>query len=333
MGDPAGIGPEIIVKLAARREDFSESPVFVIGDAGTLRRAAAVAGTDVTIRLVESVREVSAFENTRTTLAVLQTGPEVPADLPFGRVDAVAGAASHAYVVRAAELALGGEVSAIVTAPINKAALKSAGVSGPGHTEILAEQSGTREFAMMLVTDHLRVLLVSVHVALAEAVRAITPENERRAIRFAYDACRSFGIDRPRIAVAGLNPHTGEDGMFGNEEIAVIAPAVAWSRALRLNVSGPYSADTVFMRARQGHFDVVVAQYHDQGLIPLKLLGIDQGANITIGLPFVRTSVDHGTAFDIAGKGTANHASLEYALRQARRLIASRSLTAPATSG
>ncbi|WP_233630839.1 4-hydroxythreonine-4-phosphate dehydrogenase PdxA [Delftia sp. S66] len=255
------------------------------------------------------------------TVFVLQTGGPLPEDLAWGRIDARAGAACHAYIQRGIDLALAGEVAGLVTAPIHKEALRAAGCPHPGHTEMLAERSGTRDFAMMLANDELRVLLVSIHVPLQQAIAAVTPDNELRAIRLAHRACRAFGIARPRVAVAGLNPHAGENGLFGDEDRSVIIPAIAAARAEGIDANGPWPGDTVFMRARRGEFDVVVAQYHDQGLIPVKYLGVEQGVNITVGLPFVRTSVDHGTAFDIAGTGRADHASLACALRQAAAMV------------
>jgi 4-hydroxythreonine-4-phosphate dehydrogenase len=240
------------------------------------------------------------------------------------------GHASHAYVQRAIDDALAGRLSAIVTAPINKAAWAEAGIRHAGHTDLLAERAGVADFAMMLANDVLRVVLVSIHVPLADAVCAVTPSAERRAIRLAHQAGRDFGVATPRIAVAGLNPHAGEDGSIGREDAEIIAPAIAQARAEGIDATGPWPGDTVFMRARRGEFDVVVAQYHDQGLIPIKYLGLDDGVNITLGLPFVRTSPDHGTAFDIAWKGVANQASLRAAVRQAARLAA-RTSHAPGT--
>jgi 4-hydroxythreonine-4-phosphate dehydrogenase len=210
-----------------------------------------------------------------------------------------------------------------VTAPLSKEAMKAAGLTYPGHTEILADKSGTSDFAMMLANDELRVILVTIHVALRQAIELVTRERVLRTIHLAERACRAYGIKRPRIAVAGLNPHAGEGGMFGTEDDSEIAPAVGDARRQGIDASGPWPGDTIFMRARRGEFDIVVAQYHDQGLIPVKYLGIEQGVNVTVGLPFVRTSVDHGTAFDIAGLGKADHASLRYALDQAVRLAES----------
>jgi 4-hydroxythreonine-4-phosphate dehydrogenase len=314
MGDPAGIGPEIIAKLFA---EGSPAPAVVVGDAGILRRAVALLGVAVEVVKIETPAQAVGGAGRIEVLAV----GALPLDLPFGRIDARAGAAAFAYINRAIDEVQAGRLSGIVTAPINKAAMNAAGIDYPGHTEILAERAGVTDYAMMLANDELRVLLVSIHVSLADAIRAVTVENERRAIRLADLAGRQFGIARPRVAVAGLNPHAGEGGMFGREDDAIIAPAVAQARAEGIDVTGPLSGDTVFMRARRGEFDVVVAQYHDQGLIPVKYLGLDQGVNITVGLPFVRTSVDHGTAFDIAGTGQASAASLRYAILQAAAMM------------
>ncbi len=313
MGDPSGIGPEIIAKL------FHESPAaraVVIGDATIMQRAVDLIGVGMFVRRVAHPSEAVFAPNTIEVVAETQ----LPADLPFGQVDARAGKAAYTYIERAIDYTLQGSIGAIVTAPIHKEALKLAGVNYPGHTEILADRTGTSNFTMMLASDELRVVLVTIHLSLAEAIRRVTVEAELNAIRLAHEACRRFGIVSPQIAVAGLNPHAGEHGLFGREEIDAIAPAIALARAEGIDATGPWPGDTIFMRARRGEFDVVVAQYHDQGLIPVKYLGIDQGVNITLGLPFVRTSVDHGTAFDIAGTGKADHRSLRCALDQAVRL-------------
>lgn len=314
MGDPAGIGPEIVVKLWA---EGLPHPAVVFGDTAILRRAAKLLQAPVEIVEIDSARA------TRGGAGRIEVVPvtALPNDLPFGRIDARAGAAAYAYIDRAIAAVQAGEIAAIVTAPINKMAMHEAGIDYPGHTEILAERAGTTDYAMMLANQELRVLLVSIHVPLVEAVRMVTIENELRAIRLAHRAGLQFGISRPRIAVAGLNPHAGEGGMFGAEDDAIIAPAVAMARQEGIAVSGPLSGDTVFMRARMGEFDVVVAQYHDQGLIPVKYLGLDEGVNITVGLPFIRTSVDHGTAFEIAGTGQANAASLRAAVEQAAAML------------
>jgi 4-hydroxythreonine-4-phosphate dehydrogenase len=317
MGDPAGIGPEIIARLFA---EGTPASAIVIGDAGILRRAVALLGLPLEVVEVETPDSAKGGAG---RIEVLPVGA-LPPDLPFGRIDARAGAAAFAYISRAIDEVQAGRISAIVTAPINKAAMNAAGIDYPGHTEILAERAGTSDYAMMLANDELRVLLVSIHVSLSDAIRMVTVENELRAIRLADLAGRQFGIARPRVAVAGLNPHAGEGGMFGEEDDAIIAPAVARARGEGIAVSGPLSGDTVFMRARRGEFDIVVAQYHDQGLIPVKYLGLDHGVNITVGLPFVRTSVDHGTAFEIAGTGEASAASLRYALIQAAAMVTGR---------
>ena len=314
MGDPAGVGPEIVVKLAA---EGLPHPAVVFGDASILLRAAKLLKAPVEIVEIESARAALGGAGRIEVVPVSR----LPADLPFGRIDAQAGAAAYAYIDRAIAAVQAGEISAIVTAPINKMAMHEAGIDYPGHTEILAERAGTTDYAMMLANKELRVLLVSIHVPLSEAVRMVTVENELRAIRLAHRAGLQFGIARPRIGVAGLNPHAGEGGMFGTEDDAIIAPAVAIARGEGIEVAGPLSGDTIFMRARQGEFDVVVAQYHDQGLIPVKYLGLDEGVNITVGLPFVRTSVDHGTAFEIAGKGVASAASLRAAVEQAAAML------------
>ncbi len=316
MGDPCGIGPEIVVRL------FAEGPgarCLVIGDAQMLRRAADVTGCAVTVAPILQPEEARCAPAGR--IDVICTS-DLPADFPCGWVDARAGAAAFTYITRAIDEALAGRIGAIVTAPISKQALHEAGIRYPGHTEILAELSGTRDYAMMLANRDLRVLLVSIHVSLANAMRAVTPEAELRAIRLADAAIRRFGIARLRVAVAGLNPHAGEDGLFGREDMDIVAPAIALARAEGIDASGPWPGDTVFMRARQGAFDGVVAQYYDQGLIPVKYLGLDEAVNITVGLPFVRTSVDHGTAFDLAGTGRASHASLRAAVAQAAAMTA-----------
>ncbi|MET7466539.1 4-hydroxythreonine-4-phosphate dehydrogenase PdxA [Nonomuraea sp. NPDC005501] len=314
MGDPAGIGPEIALKLVADRR--CDVPVLIIGDAGVLTRARASSGLDVPIRTVASAQDCA----DATGVAQVLAETAMPHDLPWGRVDGRAGKAAYRYVAKGVELARDDQIAALVTAPINKEALRLGGHSYPGHTEILAELSGADEYAMMMANDELRVVLVTIHHALRDAIDSITPEAVRRAIRLTHDALRRAGITAPRIAVAGLNPHAGENGLMGREDLDIIAPAVQRARVAGIDASGPWPADTVFLRARTGEFDAVVAQYHDQGLIPVKYLGLERGVNITIGLPFVRTSVDHGTAFDIAGKGVASHASLLTALDHARTL-------------
>ncbi len=319
MGDPAGIGPEIAAKVFA--EGGLHGHVLVVGDAGTMRRAISLIGADMS---VHPIHDVSAARFEPETIDVLDVGG-VPPGLEYGFIDARAGAASFAFVERAIADAIAGRIDAIVTAPIHKEAWRAAGVSYPGHTELLAYRTEVRNFAMMLFNDELRVVLVSIHVPLRDAIGLVTRTNVLRTIRLADRAARELGVAAPRVAVAGLNPHAGEGGQFGREDLDIIAPAIAAARESGIDATGPWSPDTVFMQARAGKFDIVVAQYHDQGLIPVKYLGVDNGVNVTVGLPFVRTSVDHGTAFDIAGKGIADHASLKIAIEHAVRMAVSRS--------
>lgn len=313
MGDAAGIGPEIALKCVIQG---CEAPLVVYGNARRLSDVAHALGMNVHIHRIDDVRDARFAAG---TLDVVERGPDV-SGVSWGQIDLRAGQAAYDYVCAAIDDASLGHLRAIVTAPLNKASMHAAGIDYPGHTEILAERTGTADFAMMLANDELRVLLVTIHIALADVPLAITAESEGRAIMLAHQACRQMGVLAPRVAVAGLNPHAGESGKFGREEIEVIAPAIAAARVQGIDASGPWPGDTVFMRARQGEFDIVVAQYHDQGLIPVKYLGLDQGVNVTVGLPFVRTSVDHGTAFDIAGQGIADHASLMAAIRLACRM-------------
>lgn len=309
MGDAAGIGPEIIVKLF---EGGLPYPAVVYGDAGVLDAAIARLGMADHLR-VQLVSEPDVAAAGHGAIRVLNRWQALPPDLQPGIPDPLAGRAAYEFLCYAIDDALAGKLRAIVTAPLNKKTMQAGGADYPGHTEILAERSGTQHYAMMLANQELRVILVTIHVALRQVSELITVDNELQTIRLAHDACRQAGIQAPRVAVAGLNPHAGEDGRFGREDIDVIAPAIQQARAEGIDASGPWPGDTVFMRARRGEFDIVVAQYHDQGLIPVKYLGVDEGVNVTVGLPFVRTSVDHGTAFDIAGQGIADPGSLRAA--------------------
>jgi 4-hydroxythreonine-4-phosphate dehydrogenase len=320
MGDPCGVGPEIVAK--SFRDRSVAARAIVIGDAGLMTRMAARFAPALAVRAIDDVREAgSGVLGRRAPDFIPVLSPiTIPADLPVGRVDPAAGRAAYRYVELGIELALSGRVSALVTAPISKEAMRAAGILYAGHTEILADKSGTPDCAMMLANEELRVLLVTIHIPLANVLAAITEETELRAIRLAHRACLALGLAAPRVAVAGLNPHAGESGLFGREDQERIAPAIARARHEGIDVSGPWPGDTVFMRARNGEFDIVVAQYHDQGLIPVKYLGIENGVNVTVGLPFIRTSVDHGTAFDIAGKGLADHRSMISAIRYAEKL-------------
>jgi 4-hydroxythreonine-4-phosphate dehydrogenase len=316
LGDPAGVGPEIIVKTFADPQFSEENRAVVVGDETILKRAINL--LDLTLNLNVISRPVEG--NFGSGVIDLIPASELPEDLPFGELDERAGAAAFEYVKRATEFALEGEVEAVCTAPLNKEAMHLGGYKYPGHTEILAELTGTKDYAMMLVAEDLRVIHVSTHVSLKEAIERVRPERELTVIRLARDALLRLGVSDPKIAVAGLNPHAGESGLFGDEDAERIRPAVERAREEGIDVSGPWAADTIFSRARKGEFNMVVVQYHDQGHVPIKLLGFESGVNVTVGLPFFRTSVDHGTAFDIAGTGKADHTSLKTALDLARVL-------------
>lgn len=333
QGDPAGIGPEIVAKA------FRDAPAdlvgcFVVGDVVTLRRAAqAIVRPGVPmVPVAQIAAPADVLDVPPRCVPVLQL-PGIPGPQPWGQVSAAAGRAAADSVVWAAHAALRGEVAGLVTAPLHKEALAAAGVAFPGHTELLQAEAAAHQgvslaqmpVRMMLASDELRTVLVSIHMSLRDAIAAVTTDNVLQTLQITHAALvRSLGR-APRIAVAGLNPHAGEGGLFGNEEAEVIAPAIAAARAQGLDVRGPFAPDTVFMRARStphraGEFDVVIAMYHDQGLIPVKYLGVDKGVNVTLGLPLVRTSPDHGTAFYIAGQGIADAASLVEAVRMARTL-------------
>ncbi|MDO4969415.1 MAG: 4-hydroxythreonine-4-phosphate dehydrogenase PdxA [Comamonadaceae bacterium] len=336
QGDSAGIGPEIIAKV------FREQPAllqgcFVVGDVATMRRGAqaiAVAGeTSLPVAVIASPDE--AWQVPPRCIPVLEL-PDMPPPAPWGQITDSAGAAAAACVQWAARAALRGEIAALVTAPLHKEALHAGGVTYPGHTELLqaeaAQHAGVAmsemPVRMMLANDELCTVLVSIHVSLRKALEAVTLDNILQTLQITHAALQRMLGRAPRIGVAGLNPHAGEGGLFGSEEIDIIAPAIAAARAQGIDAQGPFAPDTVFMRARNvpghpGEFDVVLAMYHDQGLIPVKYLGVESGVNVTLGLPLVRTSPDHGTAFDIAGQGVADASSLLEAVRMAQKLSAS----------
>ena len=327
MGDASGIGPEIVAKAAAAGE---LDDAVVVGDVGVLRRAVAACGLALPVAALAHPADRAACPT--GTLAVCEPAALGAGldQLPFGAIDARAGAAAARCIEQAVAWMQQGAGRAIVTAPIHKEALSAAGVAFPGHTEMLqalaaAPGEPAPPVRMMLANDELRVVLVTIHLSLRRAIAALSIEGIVDTLAITHAAGLRFGLAAPRIAVAGLNPHAGEGGLFGDEEIHLIAPAIAQARAAGIAASGPYAPDTVFMRARDtaakpGEFDFVVAMTHDHGLIPVKYLGVEQGVNVTLGLPFVRTSPDHGTAFDIAGRGSADPASLLAALRMARRL-------------
>ena len=337
LGDPAGIGPEIIAK-AFRDQPEALRGCFVAGDVASVRRGAqCVQPPDVQVGL--PVAEIDTPAQALTAppgcIPVLQVVP-AQALVPLGQVSAQAGRIAGDCVTWAARAALRGEVAAIVTAPLHKEALAAAGApydQYPGHTELLQAEAAAHlgravadvPVRMMLANDELRTVLASIHMSLRDAIESVTARNILETLRISHESVGAALRKAPRIAVAGLNPHAGEGGLFGREEIEQIAPAIAQARAEGIDAQGPFAPDTVFMRARHtpqraGEFDVVVAMYHDQGLIPVKYLGVEQGVNVTLGLPFVRTSPDHGTAFDIAGRGIASADSLLSAVRMARAL-------------
>ena len=334
MGDAAGIGPEIIAK-AYRDDPAALQGCFVVGDVATLRRAAQVVtplgGLPLPVACIAQPTDV--LQMPPHCIPVLQPRSDLGL-IPWGQVSAAAGAFAGDCVVWAARAALGGTVGALVTAPLHKEALHAAGLpfaAFPGHTELLQSEAARYlgipvaelPVRMMLLNMELRTVLVSIHLPLRDAIAAVTLDNVLETVQVTHDALSRLLGHCPRIAVAGLNPHAGEGGLFGRDEIEFIEPAIAAARQKGMDVSGPYAPDTIFMRARQkpsGHreFDVVVAMYHDQGLIPVKYLGVEDGVNVTLGLPLVRTSPDHGTAFDIAGTGQADPRSLLQAIRLAQ---------------
>lgn len=323
MGDPAGIGPEITLKVFARKELFEKCRPVVVGDAAVLEQAKKFVGLPEL--KIHAITEVSEAVFSYGTVDVIDLGMVRTEKLVIGEVSGMAGDAAFAYVKKVIELALAGEVDATVTNPLNKEAMNLAGHHYAGHTEIYAEFTNTKHYSMLLAYKDLRVIHVSTHVSLREACDRVKKERVLEVIRLADQACRQMGMEHPRVAVAGLNPHCGEGGLFGTEEIEEITPAVEAARQEGLDVDGPVPPDTVFSKANGGMYDIVVAMYHDQGHIPLKVLGFSynrkegrwnsvEGVNITLGLPIIRTSVDHGTAFDQAGKGVANEASLKNAV-------------------
>lgn len=314
LGDAAGIGPEVSLKAVADPEIRRILRPLLVGPGAVVEAAVHWTAPAPALRRIAAASEAVYPDD---AVELLSTSELTPKEAPMGRLSAAAGAAGVAAVETAARLALAGEVDAVVTAPLNKGAIRLAGVDYPGHTEILAAVAGAPSARMLLVSGSLRVCHVTVHVSLRQAIDLIRRDRVLATIRDAHEGLRRLGIRQPRLAVAGLNPHAGEGGLFGREEIEEIAPACEAACAEGLQVAGPLPPDTVFLRAARGEFDGVIAQYHDQGHIPIKLFGFHGGVNITLGLPFIRTSVDHGTAFDIAGRGIADPTSMKEALRVA----------------
>jgi len=321
MGDPAGIGPEIVLKALQDPDIYERCRPVVIGDRRILERACAWMETHLKFEVVTDPADGNYDPGVLTLIDLQNARPE---DCPVGEVSAAGGKAALAYVERACDLALAGEVDAIVTAPLNKESINLAGFPYPGHTELLKERTKADRVTMLLVGSKLRVVHVSTHVSLAQAVRLVKKERIEEVITLAHDACRALGIANPRVAVAGLNPHASESGLFGDQERLEINPAVEAARARGMDVSDPQPPDTVFLRATRGFYDIVIAMYHDQGHIPMKLLAFDEGVNVSIGLPIIRTSVDHGTAFDIAGTGQAKESSLLAAMDVAIQMVNAR---------
>jgi 4-hydroxythreonine-4-phosphate dehydrogenase len=336
-GDPAGIGPEIVAK-AFRDAPSVMAGCFVVGDLAMMRRAAqSVGGMLAVAQLADSAQALAAPVRCLPVLALpADSGFDCAAqaqavlELPLGQVSVLAGQFSMACVQWAARAALRGDIAALVTAPIHKEAWSAAGVAYPGHTELLQALAAAHlgkpvasvPVRMMLANDELRTVLVSIHTSLRKAIEAVTLDNVLQTLQITHASLHKTLGRAPRIAVAGLNPHAGEGGLFGSEELEWINPAIAAARLEGIDAHGAFPPDTVFMQARGfAKFDVVVAMYHDQGLIPVKYLGVDKGVNVTLGLPLVRTSPDHGTAFDIAGKGVADASSLIQAVAQAKRLV------------
>lgn len=334
LGDPAGIGPEIIAKTLSDPETYRICNPLVVGDSDAMKMGLEVAGENLELYIIEKPAEAEYSHGTIDLIDLKNIDPE---KLEMGKPAVMTGAACAEYVIHAADLALNNEVDAMVTAPLNKEALHMGGYNYPGHTELLAERSGTKHYAMMLATGNLRVVHATTHIPFKDIPKHLTIKRIHTTIHIAQRACLSLGIDKPRIAVAGLNPHSGDGGLFGDEEAEIITPAILEAVNEGLDVEGPVPADTVFGKAAGGQYDIVVALYHDQGHIPVKLLGMEydeatgkwlnvSGVNVTLGLRFIRTSVDHGTAYGKAGRkeGTANPASLKEAVSYAVQMAHAR---------
>lgn len=322
MGDPTGVGPEIIAKALRDSEVQHRCRPLVLGDPSVMERALAITGEPLAVEFLDDGIPPADDRTDRIYLRSLSRLS--PGDMVFGAPSPASGAAMYDYITTAAKLCLAGEVAGMATAPINKEALNRAGHHYPGHTELLAELTGTDQFVMMLAGDRLRVALVTIHEALANVPQLVTFDRVLSTIRTTHRDVNRYFRPNPRLAVLALNPHCGEGGLFGNEEARVISPAIAAARAEGIDAVGPLSADTLFHFAVQGGYDAVICMYHDQGLIPLKLLHFDDGVNVTLGLPIIRTSVDHGTAYDLAGTGKANPRSMVAAILLAARMAAVR---------
>ncbi|MFZ3138241.1 MAG: 4-hydroxythreonine-4-phosphate dehydrogenase PdxA [Thermodesulfovibrionales bacterium] len=341
MGDPGGVGPEIIVKALNSPEVKNLCVPIVIGDASVIEEALKLCKSPLSLRIIRSPEEAITTKGLINFIHVPPPHPPFPHSGGFAEAKqkwgkekskvetfkknkptAEGGRACVGYIRKAAKFALSKQVDGMVTAPISKEALKMAGLKWPGHTEMLADLTRTRDYAMMLVGGPLRVILVTIHTALKNVPDLITKQKIAKTLHLAQRACDMLRIKKPKIAVAGLNPHAGEAGIFGDEEIKKIIPAIRQAMNEGIPVSGPYPPDTIFHKAYKGEVDIIVCMYHDQGLIPLKMIAFDKGVNVTVGLPFIRTSPDHGTAYDIAWKGIADPSSMSEAIKLAVKLKA-----------
>lgn len=314
MGDPAGAGPEIVVKSLNSPDVRPICRALVIGDAGVMRAAAEIVGIPMEIHAVAAPGEMKEADGVMNVLDLKDVDLST---LVRGRVSAAAGKAAYEAIEKGTMLTLAHATDAIVTSALNKDALNQAGYHFPGHTQILAHLCGVRDAVMMLTADNLRIVHVSTHVSLRQACDLVTRERILRVMQLGVDAAKSMGVAKPRVVVPGLNPHSGEGGLFGAEEDEHIIPAIDAAKSLGIDVRGPLPPDTAFLRAYRGEFDLVVAMYHDQGHIPIKMVGFEKGVNVTLGLPIIRTSVDHGTVFGKAGKGTADPTSMIEAIKLA----------------
>jgi 4-hydroxythreonine-4-phosphate dehydrogenase len=321
MGDPAGIGPEICAKALTAQEVQMIANCLVIGERKTMRQGLKIA--KIPNIEINPIKKISEAKFTRGTIDVLDL-KNVDKRLKTGQLSKSAGKASVEYVEKAIRLALDGKIDAITTAPINKEAIRKAGYKFQGHTELLAARTKAKNYAMMFVSDTLWIMLATTHLPLKDVSKNLDKKKILRAIKLAHETLFKLREKKPRIGVAGLNPHAGEAGLFGDEEIKIIQPAVDEAKKLGINVKGPISPDAIFYLSNIGMFDIIVAMYHDQGLIPLKLLSFNRSVNVTVGLPIIRTSVDHGTGFDIAGKGWANPKSLIEAIKVASHFAKTR---------
>ena len=318
MGDPAGIGGEVIIKSLKQNSVRSQFRPIIIGDANYLKFLLKKFPISSKIVVIDKIQSRNSLPS--DAISVVDMKNLGGRKIKFGICDAEYGKASYEYVIEGIKLASSGIVDALVTAPINKESFFKAGIHYAGHTELLAHVTKTTKFAMMLVGGNLRVVLVTRHIPLKNVAKELTKDKVLTAIELAHEAGRYFNISKPKVVVCGLNPHGGEGGVIGKEEIETIIPAIEKSKKAGINVTGPYASDTIFHKAFKGQYDFVVAMYHDQGLIPLKTLYFDEGVNVTLGLPFIRTSPDHGTAYDIAGKGIASSKSMEGAIKLAIKM-------------